>query len=46
MQKLGMFAWFGYDLPMRERLQIIKDAGFDATALWWDEKICPIQPLA
>jgi sugar phosphate isomerase/epimerase len=41
-----MFAWFGYDLPIRERLQIIKDAGFDAAALWWGKEICPIQQQA
>ena len=33
---LGMFSWFSYNLPIEERLQLIKDVGFDATGLWWD----------
>jgi sugar phosphate isomerase/epimerase len=31
----GMFSWFSYDLPILERLTLIKDAGFDTTSLWW-----------
>ena len=36
MAKLGMFCWFSYYLPIRKRLQLIKNAGFEATSLWWD----------
>jgi len=32
-----MFAWFGFDMTIAERLQAIKDAGFEATGLGWDE---------
>jgi len=32
----GMFSWFSYDLPIKERLQSIREAGFSATGLWWD----------
>ncbi len=35
---LGIFAWFGYELPIRERLRMIRKAGFDATSIWWGEK--------
>ena len=35
MLGIGMFSWFGYDLPIQKRLELIKDAGFDATGLWW-----------
>jgi sugar phosphate isomerase/epimerase len=35
MHGIGMFSWFSYDLPILERLTLIKDAGFDATGLWW-----------
>ncbi|MCL2378319.1 MAG: sugar phosphate isomerase/epimerase [Defluviitaleaceae bacterium] len=35
MLGIGMFSWFSYDLPIQERLQLIKSAGFDATGLWW-----------
>ncbi|MCL2003770.1 MAG: sugar phosphate isomerase/epimerase [Oscillospiraceae bacterium] len=36
MLGIGMFSWFSYNLPIEERLQLIKNAGFDAASLWWD----------
>lgn len=36
---LGIFSWFGYVIPLPERLQLIKSAGFDATSLWWEDEI-------
>ncbi|MCE1247533.1 MAG: sugar phosphate isomerase/epimerase [Firmicutes bacterium] len=33
--KLGIFSWFGFDLPLPERLRLIKEAGFTHTSLWW-----------
>lgn len=33
---LGMFAWFSFDLPLVDRLQMLRQAGFHATSLWWD----------
>ena len=38
MLGIGMFSHFGYDLPIKEKLQLIKNAGFDATSLWWGEE--------
>jgi sugar phosphate isomerase/epimerase len=35
MLEIGMFSWFSYDLPIQERLTLIKEAGFIATSLWW-----------
>ncbi len=32
---LGLFSWFGYDLPLPERLALIASAGFESTAIWW-----------
>lgn len=34
MRKLGIFSWFGYDLPLAERLELIAAAGFESTFLW------------
>ena len=34
---LGIFAWFGYDLPLTESLKRIQAAGFDRVLLWWGE---------
>lgn len=36
---LGIFSWFGYVLPLPERLRLIKAAGFDATTLWWEDEV-------
>lgn len=35
MRGIGIFSWFSYDLPIKERFQLIKDAGFAATSLFW-----------
>ncbi len=44
MDKFGMFSWFSYSLPIEERLQMIKQAGFDATSLWWGDENKHVQP--
>ena len=31
---IGIFSWFGFPMPLEERLHHIARAGFDATALW------------
>ena len=38
---LGIFSWFGYVLPFQERLRLIKEAGFAATSLWWEDEDAP-----
>lgn len=35
---LGIFSWIGFDLPLQERLALIKKTGFEATTLWWEDK--------
>lgn len=35
MLPLGIYAWFGYDLPLEKRLELIAEAGFTATCLWF-----------
>jgi sugar phosphate isomerase/epimerase len=37
MYQFGIFSWFSYEMPMEDRFKKIKDAGFHATSLWWDE---------
>jgi len=34
MNRFGMFSWFGYPMPIEDRLDLIKRAGFDATGFW------------
>lgn len=36
--KLGIFSWFGFVMPLRKRLELIKNAGFDVTSLWWEDE--------
>lgn len=31
---LGTFSWFGYELPLSERLRLIRKSGFSHTFLW------------
>ena len=33
------FGWFGYVLPIKDRIGIIKQAGFDGVMLWWSETL-------
>lgn len=40
----GMYAWFSYALPIAERLELIKKAGFSAVSLWWGEEDKRRQP--
>ena len=37
MRPLGIFAWFGYELPLTESFRRIRAAGFDQVLLWWGE---------
>ncbi len=39
--KTGIFNWFGYVLPIEERLRLIKEAKFDNTMLWWEDEVYP-----
>ena len=34
---LTIYDWFGYELPIEKRYQLIKQAGFDGILLWWSE---------
>jgi sugar phosphate isomerase/epimerase len=44
MRHLGIFSWFGYPLPISERLELIAQAGFDTTSLWLEPDIHPEEP--
>lgn len=35
---ITIYDWFGYELPINERYQLIKKAGFDGVLLWWSEE--------
>ncbi len=40
--KLGIFDWFGYEMPIEERVRLIADAGFDNISIWaGDQEIVP-----
>ena len=34
---ITIYDWFGYELPIKERYRIIKEAGFDGVLLWWSD---------
>ena len=35
MNPLGIFSWFEYAFPLKQRLKLIKQAGFTTTCLWF-----------
>ena len=35
MKDLGIFSWFGYELSLPKRLELITSAGFESTCLWF-----------
>jgi sugar phosphate isomerase/epimerase len=32
---IGIFCWFGYELPMADRARLISEAGFKSVMIWW-----------
>ena len=44
MSSLGIFSWFSYPMSIDKRFELIKEAGFDATSLWWAEADRNFQP--
>ncbi|MBN2352723.1 MAG: sugar phosphate isomerase/epimerase [Spirochaetales bacterium] len=36
--KLGIFSWYGFELPLVERLRAVRYAGFETVMLWWEDK--------
>ncbi len=39
--KFSVFSWFGYFMPMEERLDVIAEAGFDEVMLSWEDEMAP-----
>lgn len=37
--KLGIYSWYGFHMPLYKRLENIKKAGFDATMVWWGDEV-------
>jgi sugar phosphate isomerase/epimerase len=44
MTKRGIFSWFSFDFPIQRRLQMIRNAGFEAVSLWWGDENRQHQP--
>ncbi|MCK4541335.1 MAG: sugar phosphate isomerase/epimerase, partial [Spirochaetales bacterium] len=38
MKGFGIFAWFGYRLSVEKRITAMKEAGFQATSIWIDNR--------
>lgn len=36
--RAGIFSWYGYVLPVGERLRLVREAGFEATTVWWEDE--------
>jgi endo-alpha-1,4-polygalactosaminidase (GH114 family) len=35
IKMITIYDWFGYELTIKERYRLIKEAGFDGVLLWW-----------
>jgi sugar phosphate isomerase/epimerase len=42
-KSFGVFIWFGYRIPIPERIRLIKDTGFTAVLHWWDDSFFGIE---
>jgi len=38
-RKTGIFSWYGFNTPLKNRFTKIKNVGFDTTMLWWGDDI-------
>jgi sugar phosphate isomerase/epimerase len=36
--RIGIYAWFGIPVHIVDRVTMVRDAGFEATSLWWEEE--------
>ena len=44
-EKLGVFTWFGYRIPIQERANLIRETGFETVLLWWDDSFVDVEGL-
>jgi sugar phosphate isomerase/epimerase len=40
--KTGIFYWFGFPIPSKERFKLISSAGFDTVFIWWGDQYIDI----
>jgi Sugar phosphate isomerases/epimerases len=45
-RKLGIFIWFGYRLPVQERIHLIREVGFETVLHWWDDSFIDVDGLS
>lgn len=38
MRDYSIHSWFGFELPLAKRAQLIKEAGFNTMMLWWSDE--------
>jgi sugar phosphate isomerase/epimerase len=46
VRELGIFTWFGYRIPIQERLRLIREAGFQTVLHWWDDSFIETEKLS
>ena len=45
-EKLGVFIWFGYRIPIVERVRLIREAGFETVLHWWDDSFIDVEGIS
>jgi len=38
MMDIGIFSWFGFSIPMKERAGLIRETGYQSVMLWWSDE--------
>lgn len=37
MRSIGLFTWYGYRIPIPDRIRLLRQAGFTSVLHWWDD---------
>jgi len=45
-RKLGIFIWFGYRLPVQERIHLIREVALETVLHWWDDSFIDVDGLS
>lgn len=45
-RSLGVFLWFGYRIPVPDRIRLIREAGFETVLHWWDDSFLEVEGVS
>ncbi|MEG0874264.1 MAG: TIM barrel protein [Clostridiales bacterium] len=39
-EQTGIFSWYGFFTDFNQRIELIKETGFDGIMIWWEDEVC------